>query len=170
MPSMPQESLEVVEVKRKLRPKRTRKPPEKRLTLKQADARFSSFVRSRDKFCQFQGCMVSDPAKLQCSHYIGRAKLSTRFDPNNCIALCWFHHFKSKDLGLEYQKQTYEKHGWDGQYTLLMRKRLGEKKFKELISKSHKSVKLRYAIAELESWIYQVPKLTDVWPEPKYEE
>lgn len=104
------------------------------LSLTKADKLFSEQIRARDVFCQHpSGCLVSDPKKLQNSHYVGRARFATRFDPDNCIALCWLHHFKDKQLGFEYQKQTFEKHGWDGQYTLFMRKKLGKKRFNELI-------------------------------------
>lgn len=117
------------------------------LTLRKADESFSHEIRARDKFCQFPNCMVSDSTKLQCSHYFGRAIKSTRFDPDNCIALCWLHHFKDKQLGFEYQKQMKYKHGWDGQYTLFMKKRLGKKRFEALVDRSHKSVKEKSAIA-----------------------
>lgn len=108
--------------------------------LKDADKRFSLNIRSRDQHCQFPGCQSTKI--LQCSHYIGRAIKSTRFDTDNCIALCWFHHYKSKDLGYEYQKQTIEKHGYDGQYTKFMQQRLGPKKYKELQTRAQTSLKL----------------------------
>jgi hypothetical protein len=131
---------------KKVRAKQRIKPKVKRLTLKKADILFSHQIRARDKFCQFPNCMVSDPAKLQNSHYFGRAIKSTRFDPDNCVALCWLHHFKDKLLGYEYQKQTYEKHGYDGQYTKFMKARLGEKKFRFLREKSRRTMKQNIAI------------------------
>lgn len=85
------------------------------------------------------GCYATN---TQCSHYYGRATKNTRFDPENCIALCYFHHFKSKDLGFEYQKQIKEKHGYDGQYTIFMEKWLGYKGFKLLKERSQITLKL----------------------------
>ena len=95
--------------------------------LAQADAIFSDYIRKRDGRCQFPGCHVTEHSKLQNSHYIGRGKWSTRFDEDNCIALCWHHHFKNKILGWEYQKQQAEEHGWDGRYTLHMKQWLGSR-------------------------------------------
>src|SRR3990167_4286722 len=65
-------------------------------TMKRADKAFSVEIRNRDKRCMHpQGteyCKL-----LQNSHFIGRATKSTRYDPDNCIAICWYHHYKSKD-------------------------------------------------------------------------
>lgn len=135
---------------KKVRAKQRIKPNVKRLTLKKADILFSHQIRSRDKFCQFPSCMVSDVSKLQNSHYFGRAIKSTRFHPDNCIALCWLHHYGDKLLGFEYQKQTYEKHGYDGQYTKFMKKRLGEKQFIALRQLSRNTVKQPVAIKQFE--------------------
>lgn len=127
-------------------PKRARIVPKQRKQktlgklLKEADQRFSVKIRARDKHCQFPTCQ--SVKGLQNSHYIGRAVKSTRFDPDNCIALCYWHHFRSKDLGFEYQKQTGEKHGYDGQYTIFMQKRLGPKAFNALNRRSKEKLKL----------------------------
>lgn len=114
--------------------------------LKKADNIFSEKIRTRDGKCQFPGCKVNEFGKLQCSHYIGRATKSTRFDPDNCIALCWLHHFKDKMLGYEYQKQRIEKHGWDGQYTIFMRNLLGTERFNALIERSTLRISQKKAI------------------------
>lgn len=108
--------------------------------LKRADEVFSLKIRARDGHCQFPGCQSTNT--LQCSHYIGRATKSTRFDEDNCITLCWYHHYKSKDLGFEYQKQTKEKHGFDGQYTLFMRRHLGKEGLAKLNRRSKVQLKL----------------------------
>lgn len=105
-------------------------------SLTKADEVFSTQIRKRDGRCLYQNCPVSDVAKLQCSHYVGRATKSTRFDPDNCISLCWHHHFKSKEYGYEYQKQRKEVHGWDGQYTIFMKKWLGTERFEALLTRS----------------------------------
>ena len=108
--------------------------------LKKTDAAYSLKIRKRDKHCQYPNC--TSTKGLQNSHYHGRAIKSTRFDDDNCIALCYWHHFASKLLGFEYQKQRKEVHGYDGQYTLFMRSRLGSKRFAALDRRAKKKLKL----------------------------
>lgn len=113
-------------------------------TRRKADTQFSAQIRARDN-----QCLHPDPEHrggLQNSHYHGRARHNTRFDEENCITLCWWHHFKSKDLGWEFQKQTKEKHGFDGQYTIFMREKLGEEGFRRLQERADVSLSLRKAI------------------------
>jgi len=137
---------------RSTKPKVTKKPsklPKPQLwSMDTTDDEFSLFIRKRDGRCMFPGCKVVEIAKLQCSHYIGRAHKATRYDPKNCIALCWFHHFKSKLLGFEYQKQTKEDQGYDGGYTLFMKKWLGEEEFYLLVARGRTVKKLHDAILE----------------------
>jgi hypothetical protein len=142
-------------VKAKLRAsqRKLRKHAKKQLgsriwSMKRADDEISLHVRERDGKCMFPNCTVTDIKKLQCSHYIGRAHKATRYDPDNLIALCWYHHFKSKDLGYEYQKQRVEKQGWDGQYTLFMKKWLGEERWQKLLSKEKQIYPLSQAIID----------------------
>lgn len=113
----------------------------KKSELRKLDDHFSLKIRKRDGKCLFPNCTVTDIAKLQCSHYEGRARWETRFDEDNCIALCWFHHYKSKLLGYEYQKQKQEIHGFDGQYTRFMKEFLGETRFNALVNKEKKTRK-----------------------------
>ncbi len=113
--------------------------------LRKADDAFSLQIRTRDGRCMHP--RGTDNCKLlQNSHFIGRANKAVRFDPENCDTICWFHHFKSKDLGFEYQKQTIEKHGFDGQYTLWKKQQLGAAKYAALIERSLTSVSLRAAL------------------------
>lgn len=114
-------------------------------SLKKADRLFSEMVRARDGKC-LHPRGTANCKLLQNSHYFGRAIKSTRFDPDNCITICWFHHYKSKDLGFEYQKQTKAKHGFDGQYTLFMKTHLGKKRFQALTRRSKLSLKRDEAI------------------------
>ena len=67
--------------------------------------------------------------------------MSTRFDPDNCIAACYScHYFK-----LEKEKQ--------GTYRTIMLEWLGEEKYKQLEDKANKQTKRRDAIKELMGWI-----------------
>ena len=114
------------------KPKVPKLPKPKIWSDKRADDEFSLKIRKRDGKCMYPGCTVTEIKKLQCSHYHGRRHSATRYHEKNCIALCWLHHFKDKLLGYEYQKQTKERHGYDGQYTLFMKKWLGRKEFNAL--------------------------------------
>lgn len=129
--------------------KASKLPKPKIWSLKKADEKFSLVVRQRDGRCLFPGCTVRELSALQCSHYIGRQHRATRFDSENCVALCWKHHFNDKLLGFEYQKQLKELHGYDGQYTKFMRKLLGPKRFKELLARGRSTVPQSTAIVRL---------------------
>ena len=55
------------------------------------DAVFSKYIRTRDNWT-CQRCAKKLPQGsmgLHCSHFFGRAKYSTRFDFENCEALCY---------------------------------------------------------------------------------
>lgn len=62
----------------------------KPIKTKTADEKFSLWIRTRDKHCQYPGCGRGEP--LDCSHFFERGHSGTRFDPDNCIALCRTHH------------------------------------------------------------------------------
>ena|SRR3990167_9602660 len=61
------------------------------IKIDKADQLFSKYIRTRDNWtCQRCKKNYEDnPGGLHCSHYFGRAKESTRFDPENCDALCY---------------------------------------------------------------------------------
>lgn len=119
-------------------------------TLKRADRAFSEQIRKRDGRCMHPaGC--NRTSMLQCSHYHGRANKSTRFDPENCITLCWLHHYKDKLLGFEYQKQTLAKHGYNGPYTIFMENWLGSKAFAALNERAQLHVKQKAAIIKYQN-------------------
>ena len=60
-----------------------------------ADKAFSEYIRTRDKWTCQRCRKQYDPAKsndrmaLHCSHFQGRGKESTRFEPLNADALCY---------------------------------------------------------------------------------
>jgi 5-methylcytosine-specific restriction endonuclease McrA len=79
------------------------------------DKLFSDYIRMRDGY-RCQRCNTYFPEEkrggLHCSHYFGRGRENTRFDPENCDALCFGCHriwgsedkegyrtFKIKQLG-----------------------------------------------------------------------
>lgn len=89
--------------------------------MKRADREFSLFIRNRDRRCMNPLCpnRVTDITALDCSHFWGRRYLISRFDPENCIALCRWCHAAWEDT-----KQ--------GKYRDLMIRLLGQKRFRDL--------------------------------------
>lgn len=113
------------------------------LKLDKADVVFSLFVRTRDDWtCQRCHKKYTPPTNaLHNSHYFGRGREGTRFEPDNCDALChgchqhWgsadkegYRAFKIKQLGqkrfdtLTLQANTYTKK--DRKMSLLIAKGL----------------------------------------------
>lgn len=79
-----------------------------KIRLDKADQTFSKYIRKRDGRC----CRCGSINGLQASHYFGRGKESTRFDPENVDSLCFgchqywgstnreeYRNFKIKQLG-----------------------------------------------------------------------
>jgi hypothetical protein len=60
----------------------------------EADRRFSLWVRARDGRCTAAEVLTDRPCegRLQAAHIEGRAKKSTRYDPDNVWTLCERHH------------------------------------------------------------------------------
>ena len=56
-----------------------------------ADQAFSKYIRTRDNWtCQRCNKRYEPPTNaLQCSHFMGRGKENTRFEPDNADALCY---------------------------------------------------------------------------------
>lgn len=58
------------------------------------DRMFSVYIRRRANWtceCCYKGFREGD-GRLQCSHFHGRRKKSVRWDPDNCVALCFHCH------------------------------------------------------------------------------
>lgn len=85
--------------------------------MSRADREFSVFIRNRDRACKRCG----KEGALTCSHFWGRQHKGTRFDPNNCVALCW----------LPCHAYFWEKEK-QGEYREFMMKWLGEEEYKNL--------------------------------------
>ena len=83
-------------------------------TLKQADDKFSLFIRKRDKVCKRCG----RANYLTCSHFWVRQHKGTRYDPENCDAVCW---------------QPCHKYYWEkekqGEYKDFKMKQLGKRRY-----------------------------------------
>ena len=122
---------------------------EKLWKLYYADRKFSDYIRKRDGECQ--RCHRKD-RPLQNSHFWDRQWWATRFDPDNCCALCaWCH--------------TLDRDSWQedrlGEYKDFMLKKLGKKKYGNLKVKHYKEVKKRNAILKLMSWLSDPVRVDD---------
>lgn len=62
-----------------------------KVRIDKADSVFSLYIRTRDNWtCQRCGSSFLPKSQgLQCSHYFGRGRENTRFDPFNADALCF---------------------------------------------------------------------------------
>ena len=99
--------------------------------LRKTDSLFSNYIRQRDKYtCQRCGHTFSpDNAQgLDNSHYWGRGRENTRFDSENCIALCCGCH------------RIWGGDGKD-EYKAFMIKRLGQEGYDLLDVRAHTSKK-----------------------------
>lgn len=86
-----------------------------------ADTEFSKWVRARDGRCVRCGTTNN----LTCSHFWVRQHSATRYDPDNCVALCW----------MPCHKYHWEKEK-QGAYKDFMLVWLGKKKYKALEERS----------------------------------
>ena len=120
--------------------------------LRRADLEFRrTMLEAAPVKCVFPGCTITDPKKLTVSHYHGRANKATRFYIPNCDFICRTHHYWDKQLGWEFQKQTKEKHGWDGRYTLYMKEKLPNPEFRYLKYLAESGMKQKTAIQNFQN-------------------
>ena len=79
-----------------------------RIKLRKTDTIFSQYIRSRDDWkCRRCGHQhEAGNQGLHNSHYFSRRHEATRFDPENCIALCFpcHHHWGHGEGRPEYEK------------------------------------------------------------------
>jgi hypothetical protein len=96
-----------------------------KIKIRPSDSVFSIYIRTRDNWtCQKCGASFSPPTRqLQNSHFWGRGKESTRFDPENCDALCVKCH------------QWFEEHKTE--YEAWKKDRMGEQAFNKLMVRAH---------------------------------
>jgi len=97
-----------------------------RAKIDKADQAFSLYIRERDRWT-CQRCFKiyeHDTKRIHNSHYWGRGRESTRFDPENCDALCFYCHDQ-----WEGEKQ--------GDYKLFKEKQLGATRYKLLMARAY---------------------------------
>ena len=102
-------------------------------SMKQADEKFSRWVRKRDGRCARCGTTKN----LTCSHFWARQHKATRYDPENCVAVCW----------MPCHKYHWEKEK-QGDYRDFMLKRLGKKGYDNLEKKARSIKPLSDAIVD----------------------
>lgn len=97
-------------------------------SLDKADTEFSLYIRERDEWtckrCRKVYVKVDYEKRakgLTNSHFWGRQHKATRFDPKNCLAVCW----------MPCHKYYWEKEK-QGDYRDFMRKWLGQKEYDAL--------------------------------------
>jgi len=102
-----------------------------KIKIDKADRAFSLYIRERaDWKCERCG---NEPESLQNSHYFGRGRESTRFDPDNCSAVCYPCHvlWGSRDREA-YRQEMIRKLGQDGYKALVERSNAYKKKDRKL--------------------------------------
>lgn len=115
-----------------------------KIRIDKTDMIFSKFIRLRaGGICEYCGKLKI----LQCSHFHGRRKRSTRYDPDNACALCFSCH---QHLG----ENPYE-------HTEFFKKRLGSERFELLNIRANMIVKVdkERAKAELKEKIKLIEHL-----------
>lgn len=83
-----------------------------KVKIRKSDKLFSQFIRTRDGWtCQRCYTKYEPPTSaLHCSHFQGRGKESTRFDPENADALCYgCHQYFTSHPAEHYQWQVNKK-------------------------------------------------------------
>ena len=111
-----------------------------KITIDAADKAFSQWIRLRDGKClrcqkplEVNGKGL--PVSLQASHFQGRGKESTRFDPDNVCALCYgCHQYFTSHPGEHYQWQV---------------QRLGQEKVDQIILASNTYMKKDRKLQEM---------------------
>jgi hypothetical protein len=110
-----------------------------RIKLDKADKVFSLFIRLRDGRCKRCGKAGSpdkegrNVAGLECSHYFGRGRESTRFDEENADALCFgCHKIWGSDDKEEYRNFKIKQLGEDGFQRLNVRQMTLQKKDRKM--------------------------------------
>ena len=104
-----------------------------------ADDLFSKYIRARDNYtCQRCHRYFENGIGLDNSHYWGRGNQTTRYDPDNCDALCRGCH--------EYAGSGDGRDDW---YTPFKKKQLGEQRYNALMVRAHQTGKKDETLARL---------------------
>lgn len=117
--------------------------------LKEADTQFSLWIRNRDGKCIRCGATKETGAQLQNSHYWGRIRKNTRYDPENCDTLCATCHYwgdsKRGIIAWEEEKQ--------GAYMRFKLEQLGKERFDALEVRAHTDTKNNIVIKQCQEFL-----------------
>lgn len=73
--------------------KKRKKRSERQILVTKIDKIFSLVVRTRDRFsCQKDKCPCLNNKHTHCCHIWGRRSEATRWDEENAITMCYYHH------------------------------------------------------------------------------
>lgn len=115
------------------------------IKIKAADKWFSLCIRERANWtCERCGTKCPDDRRmgLHCSHYHGRGKWSTRYDPDNCRALCYGCHSYVGGNPTIHRREMIERLG-AGLYNLLLEKS-NDNRLGRLAKRSEKEIAAHY--------------------------
>lgn len=101
--------------------------------MKKADEEFSKWIRERDGKCMRCGTKKN----LTCSHFWPRQHKGTRYDPENCVAVCW----------MPCHKYHWEKEK-QGEYMDFMIAWIGNEKYDALKKRAQSTYPLSNAIMD----------------------
>ena len=99
-----------------------------------ADKAFSLYIRHRDNWtCQRCGTKYTPPTMaLHCSHFQGRGKEATRFEPLNADALCYGCHQYFTSHPAEHYRWQVDKKGEDVVNQIVIQSNTYKKKNREI--------------------------------------
>lgn len=94
-----------------------------KIKIRKTDTLFSEFIRDRDNWTcvrchkKYDKNIPSERQGLHNSHFYGRGHESTRFEPDNCDALCYgchrlWGHGDQRDLYIEFKKKQLGQIRW----------------------------------------------------------
>ena len=113
-----------------------------KIKISKIDQMFSLFIRTRAHWHCVR-CGVKHPpptSALHTAHFIGRGNKATRFDPKNCVALCYGCHSHFDGAGRE-------------EFREFMLGRLGKKEFGALLRRGRSIKKESEAVQEAMKWL-----------------
>lgn len=101
---------------------------------KELDKLFSRYIKLRDDHtCQKCGRKFWESDNgLDCSHYWNRGNLGTRYEEDNCVALC-------RDCHTAWEPDP------DGEYTEFVKRRIGGERFEALARMARQLIKMTKA-------------------------
>ena len=115
------------------------------IKIKAADKWFSLCIRERANWtCERCGTKCPEDRRmgLHCSHYHGRGKWATRFDPDNCRALCYGCHSYVGGNPTIHRRDMIERLGV-GLYNLLLEKS-NDNRLGRMAKRSEKEIAAHY--------------------------